>query len=280
MLALALGGIAALCWGVHDLCVRYLSQKTDIVASMLVVLFSGVVCMTALSVVQSTPWQLVTSQLLLASLSGLLFAMATYCLWRAFSEGPVRMVTPIVSAFPVLHLGLALLEGELIAVTSAALVLVVLVGIAIVAGGEDDDGQYSRKSVFLWSLGAAVCFGLTFWLGQGLLEEGEPLPLLLTTRVAALAAVLAFAVLKRGGIVWPRRRDLPVLVLMGLLDTAALALVLYAGRLPGGLFATVTASLFGVITILLASMFLNEHLSRRQWVGVLITFGAIAALGL
>jgi drug/metabolite transporter (DMT)-like permease len=65
---------------------------------------------------------------------------------------------------------------------------------------------------------------------------------------------------------------------MGMLDTVALAVVLFAGRLPGGLYATVTASLFGVVTILLAWAFLKERLLPLQWIGVGVTFAAVGLL--
>lgn len=67
---------------------------------------------------------------------------------------------------------------------------------------------------------------------------------------------------------------------MGLCDTVALASVLFAGNLPGGTFAMVTASLFGVITIILAWVFLKERLAPLQWVGLAVTFTAIGAIAL
>ena len=43
MSALTLGLVAAVCWGFHDICVRYLSQKTPISACIAVVLAVGLV---------------------------------------------------------------------------------------------------------------------------------------------------------------------------------------------------------------------------------------------
>ena len=41
--ALELGLLAAMCWGFHDVCVRFISQKTPISACILTVLIVGLI---------------------------------------------------------------------------------------------------------------------------------------------------------------------------------------------------------------------------------------------
>ena len=41
--ALELGLMAAMCWGFHDVCVRFISQKTPISACIFVVLIVGLI---------------------------------------------------------------------------------------------------------------------------------------------------------------------------------------------------------------------------------------------
>ena len=70
------------------------------------------------------------------------------------------------------------------------------------------------------------------------------------------------------------------MVLMGLLDAAALTAVTFAGGMRNAEYASVAASVFGVITILLAWRFLHEPMRASQWAGVALVFTGIAALGL
>ena len=77
----------------------------------------------------------------------------------------------------------------------------------------------------------------------------------------------------------PPRKVLPLLVLMGALDAVALGLVIYSGTLPRPEFAAVSASLFGLFTVVLAWLVLHESMNRAQWVSVAVTFGGIAYLG-
>ena len=65
---------------------------------------------------------------------------------------------------------------------------------------------------------------------------------------------------------------------MGLLDTLALGLVMLAGGLAHAEYAAVAASLFGVVTILLAWAFLGEKVRPRQWPGIALVFAGIGWL--
>ena len=67
---------------------------------------------------------------------------------------------------------------------------------------------------------------------------------------------------------------------MGVLDTAALGLVMLAGGYPRAEFASVAASLFGVVTILLAWAVLGERVRGAQWLGSGLVFGGISWLAL
>jgi uncharacterized membrane protein len=59
----------------------------------------------------------------------------------------------------------------------------------------------------------------------------------------------------------------------------ALAVVIYAGTQTFSTFASVTASIFGLVTIILAWAFLKEKMSLKQWMGVFLVFLSIIFLG-
>ena len=98
-------------------------------------------------------------------------------------------------------------------------------------------------------------------------------------RVVALSAVLVLALGKRAAI-RPPGRQVWLLALMGTFDAVALGLVTAAGALPRAEYASVTSSLFGVLTVLLAAWFLREKVRLVQWLGIGAVFSGIAALGL
>lgn len=68
------------------------------------------------------------------------------------------------------------------------------------------------------------------------------------------------------------------LVVMGFLDGLALLAVLTAGRFDNPHFASVTSSMFGLLTILLAWAFLKERMTAPPWARCLLAFLAIGHL--
>jgi len=286
VLALGMGLLAALAWGVHDLCVRTVSRRADIPACLAGVFTVGLVLMLPFGVwraIVADPGGTVTiaerSMSLWSGLGvGVLFALANYALYRAFAAGPVRLVAPITAAYPVVTVGLAALAGQSVSVASWLAIAVVIVGIALVASGTPaGEAAFSRRVVIGWAAAAAIGYALTFSSGQHLSASGDPFLVLVVTRAVALLTVGLF-MLGTGGLRLPPRDTWPLIVLMAAMDVLALGMVFGAGVLPDAAFATVTASMFGVVTIVLARLVFEELLVPRQWFGVLVAFAAIGWL--
>ena len=276
--SVALGLVAAMAWGLHDLCVRRVSQDGRIYGPILTVLAVG----CALAVPASLLGRTAPSgeALRAALLSGALFGVAAIAHYRAFGIGPVRLVAPIIGAYPVLSIGLAALRDQPVGALDLAAVGIVIAGVGYVAAGTDDGETGGRRmAAILWSVAAGGLWAVTFAVGQHAAALGGELAIQAPTRLAALALVLVVALGRRAPL-RPDRRALPVLGLMGLLDATALGAVTTAGALPRPEFASVAASTFGLVTVVLAAIFLREPLTGRQWLAVTLVFAAIAAMGL
>ena len=293
MQSLLYGLIAALTWGLHDFCVRHLSQRLTSATMLLASLLAG--SLVLLGVIgASGAWVQITAPVSAYSMaSGACYAMACFGLYKAFAIGPVRLVAPICGAYPVLSFALAALMGQPIRWDQWLATLAVVAGIAVVARQPADDtaaNPASRNTAMIWATIGAVGFALTFALGQtavysaGVYEAGgqgdqslAELPITLMSRLAAIALVAGWVIWHRLPLA-PLRPHVPILVLMGLLDMTALALVLAAGGLANPEFAAVASSLFGLVTILLAWRFLREPMVMQQWGGVALVFAGIAWL--
>lgn len=283
MLALGFGLGAALLWAVHDLLARKLSQGAALLPLLLVVLASGTMGLVPIAALLGG-WQAMSGAAWgIAALSGLAFAVAIGGLYRAFSLAPVRVVSPVVGAYPLLILLLAVAQGRPVPPGDWLAVLVIVIGIGIVAVAARDDapeGYAAAPGVAIaWAGLSALGFAGTFALGQAATRMGAELPVMLTARLVALLAVAALMV-RQAGPRLPPRGQMGILVLMGLLDALALGLVTAAGGLDHAEYASVSSSLFGVLTILLAAWLLKEHVRPVQWLGIAAVFSGIAALGL
>lgn len=213
--------------------------------------------------------------------AGISFLVASLGLYFAFERGPVRLVAPLIASYPILSVSFAVLLGAQITFAQIVAVLAIVVGVGIVAAlsdGSDDDTPPIWPTIGL-SLIAAAGFASTFKLGQLAALAGPELPTTMVARLTALV-LLIIVVLLRGARSWPGRRALFPLFVMGTLDGVALMAVISAAPLPNPEYAAVASSTFGLLTILLAWLFLREKMSLSQWGGCILAFSGIAYLAL
>ncbi len=280
MSALSLGLFAALAWAVHDLCLRYVSQRAGVLPALAVVLLTGALLVFPVAA-WGGAWKGMSGATLAAAVfSGLAFAAACVGLYKAFQIGPVGLVAPVIGAYPVLSLALAGIEGDPVRAADWAAALVVIVGITVVAVlGRDSASGGSRVVALAWAVLGAVGFALTFASGQYAARITGELPVLAVARMAAILVIVPMALRTTDpmrGII----RHMPLLLLMGALDALALGAIMVAAPLDHPEFAAVGASSFGIITILLARVVLGERMTAGQWGGVALAFAGIGYLGL
>lgn len=279
VIALSLGLLAALCWGLHDFTIRRVGGKADVAAMFAVVTVFGLLPLIPIALLAGG-WEAVgMPQALLALAAGVGTVSANIALYRAFTIGPVSLVAPICGAYPVLSVLFAVARGEEAGMQEWLAVLAVVAGVAIVARGEGGASTGSRLAAAGWAALASVSFAVTFGLAQWSAETGAHMPVAAITRATALVIALLWLMQRRpsfGGLatIWP------ALLLMGVLDVGAVSMVTLAGGMENAEYAAVASSIFGIVTILLAWKFLNEPMRAYQWGGVALVFAGIAALGL
>ena len=279
IVSLTLGVLAALCWGIHDICIRYISQKTGIFPAIFTVLTFGTIILAPVCLYFGNWENLTGFAIWHSSISGALFTLACIGLYKAFAIGPVSLVAPIVGSYPIMSVGLAIWNGGSITLIQVMSVFGILLGITIVAHGDNDDGTQNRKYAIVWAVSSAVGFFGSFAFGQAAAGLGAELPVIWLARIAGIVALLLITVPLRLDIL-PNLRQIPTLAVMGLLDATALAVVIYAGTQEFAVFATVTASTFGLVTVVLAWAFLREKMTPKQWLGVTLVFIAIGLIGI
>ncbi|MBC2835670.1 DMT family transporter [Paragemmobacter straminiformis] len=279
MEALFLGLLAALLWGLHDFTVRVVGGRVEPLVLLLGVLLSGAVVLAP--VAAGGDWVALDARAWgLAVLAGVTYTGAAYGLYRAFGIGPVYLVAPICGAFPMISVALEGARGNPAGMVAWVGALVVLGGIALVArSSEEGAAGGGRAEAIGWAVLACLGFSFTFALSQWASEGGGHLPVALVARVSAAALVVVLIAVFRPEVA-PTLRAWKPMLLMGLLDVGALTSVTLAGGMRNAEYASVAASIFGMVTILLAWRFLGERLGPVQWLGCGLVFAGIVALGL
>ena len=186
------------------------------------------------------------------------------CLYRGLAVGRMGVVAPTTgvlgAAIPVVF-GF-LVEGVPTPMTIAGIVAA-LVAVVLVtrAPGHGTD----RPSGVKWALAAGVAIG-AFNICIGQFSGDSAFGLLVIIRLLQVAVISLLIVLWRQP--WRMPGDmLPKLVLIGLLDMAGNAAFILATQAGALAIATVLASLYPVMTVLLAIVILRERLTRSHVAG-------------
>ncbi len=281
MTALTLGMISAICWGVHDFAVRYLSQTINLLVAVFATLFAGVVMQSVALMTTGQVTAISPEALPYAVAAGPALAIMGMCLYVAFKRGPVSLVAPIIAGYPIMSMIFAAMAGSSISFLQWIAVLVVLMGITLVAiiSEDDQDDSPAKGPTIIYAVAASILLALSFWLGQQATALSEELPVALLSRSVA-CCFMFFVLLALRLPMWPSLRVWPLIIAMGGLDACAQFALFSAGGMPGAEYAAVASSVFGVITILLAWIFLKEPMKALQWVGCLIAFSGIGYLAI
>jgi drug/metabolite transporter (DMT)-like permease len=279
MQSLFLGLTAALLWGMHDFILRRLGTRVDALPMLFVSLVSGIILLGTVTAIDGGFNILTTDTILMALAAGFFYALGCLALYRAFAIGPVRLVAPLCGSYPALSILFAIYGGNAVTVSVWASVAVIIAGIALVARGEKDSPSGKVGIAVLWSGCAALGFALTFAFAQTSAGQGDALAASSVTRFGAILVIGALLLARRAAL-GPAKSIWRTLVVMGAIDVTAMTLVALAGRFPNPEIAAITSSIFGLITILLAMVFLGEKVRPVQWLGVLAVFGGVVVLGM
>ena len=216
-----------------------------------------------------------------ATIAGIFFVIASFGLYHAFKRGPVKLVAPVIASFPILSISWAIWMGTPVSSLQILAVLAIIIGVSIVAVMSDNSLEKIPPigKTILISLIASTAFAVTFAAGQAAAELSPHMSVTLVTRIISI--LLCIVVIYFAGLsYWPNRPAIPWLIAMGCADGIALWCVFSAGALENPEYASVTSSIFGLITILLAWVFLKERMTTMQWIGCIITFLGVGYLAI
>jgi len=273
---LALGGLAALCWGLADFIARGAVRKVAEDEALLWVLGVGALGVAAYALPRGTAAPAASDLGLLVTTA--LFALGGYlALYRALKVGMLSVVSPIAAGNAVIPVVLALVVlGERPLPWQHAGIVMVLAGVVLLSirGGMPLPAHTGRLGVGP-ALVCLVLFGMALFCMKLAVNRTGPEAVALAVRLVG-AGVLGLWLLLRGRLRTPPREVRPALLAAGLLDAAALLLFCEAlGRTLLSLVAPV-ASTIPVVTVALAWLLLHERLSGPQKGGLVLAVVGVA----
>jgi drug/metabolite transporter (DMT)-like permease len=268
------GVLSACCWGVGDFLITLLTRRIGTARALISIQVLSLMAWVFLLLGHSglhNPTPGLWAVLLATAICHVLGLAFVY---RAFEVGTLSIVSPISSAFAIVTAILSLASGE----RPPALVLggatLLIAGIVLATRSESSPNspRPTMRGVPEAIL-SALGFGVMFWLFYFFVHPklGYVLPLIVLKAVASAASVLAFLARRdpqQGGAAMLGSTALLLAVGAAGADTFAWLAYIWGTRSTYATVVTALASLFSVVTVLLAWTFFRERLAAHQWLGV------------
>jgi drug/metabolite transporter (DMT)-like permease len=270
-LLLALG--ASLAWGVADFVGPLVSRTLGILRVLFWAQLGGVLAIgIAVAVRGEGPagWQVLFA--ICASFGGMLGLFAYY---RGMEIGAMSVVAPIAGVSAVIPVAFGIATGDSPSPAQIAGIACALLGVGL-ASVEQQGGQRRVAAGAGLALLAALGFGFYFpWMhAAGKVDFWWASLVFRTTALLIVAAAVAAQrpPLRLG------RRDLAIVVAVGIGDT--IGNILFAASSGQGLVSltSVLASLYPVVTVLLAAAVLHERVAPMQRAGIVLTLTGVVLI--
>lgn len=271
---LALAG--ALGWGVGDFLGGLAARRLAVLTVLAVSQAAGLVGVLGWVLVSGDPFPGAV-ELLPAAVAGIAAMIGLGALYRGFAIGAMGIVAPISAAAPVVPLAVDASRGEVPSAVQWLGVALVVGGIVVLSRESSASGRVASGAGL--AVVAAVAFGL-FFVGIDAGSDESSAWAVAAARMASVPVAVA-AALATGASLAPPRRLLPMVMAVGVFDTAANVFVAAATTYGAVGIVAVLSSLYPVVTIVLAWLVLGERLrlGKRMGGGVALAGAALVAAG-
>ncbi len=277
-MATLLALLSSLLWGSADYHAGKLSKRLPVMVVLGINQAFGLLFGIFLLVVTRTwitPSLASDGYLINGALAGLSGYAGLLCLYAGLSTGRMGVVSPISSLSVLIPLLFAfMIEGDRLSTPVTMGVIAAIIGGFLASGPELSQGLPIRP--VLLALGAALGFGsaLTFMS----IGSQESSLLTMTTMRATTFCISAAYFIKVKGLGGASKRDLPLLIGIGVADFSANLLLGVATTKGLVSIAMVLGSLYPIATAVLAFFFLHERLHRAQYLGIALAVGGVAVI--
>jgi drug/metabolite transporter (DMT)-like permease len=274
MLAVVFALSSSVIWGVCDFAGGVLARRFTVAA--VVVLAQLAALIGAIAVAAGAGETATQEGIFLGLGAGAFAAVSVSAFYSAMNRGMISVASPLLASGSVLAFGLAVAAGErpsALAIFGSALAVTGAV-LTSLAGSSH---RARRTGAITLAIVAAIALGFAlFLLGRASEETGSTFAVLAQRTSSCLLLVAVSARIR------PKLRIearwLAVIAGIGL--GTSVALLLYGFAATHGMISTVSilASMYPVVTVMLAHTLLGERLISRQLVGVCLVLAGVGLI--
>jgi len=271
-IVLALG--ASLSWGLADFFGPLQGRKLGVLRTLVYVEIAGLLVIALIVAVRGAgPQSAVALLAIPAAISGTLGLFAYY---RGIAVGAISIVAPIAGVSAVVPVIVGIASGESPSGLQLTGIACALIGVFLAAREPRQGGEAKLAAGVGLAILAAIGFGgyFPFMHAAG---NADYWWASLIFRLASTGVILVAVAVQRPALGVPAR-ILPWLALIGFGDM--FGNLLYAAASTSGLVSvtSVLASLYPIVTVVLARIVLSERVARSQEAGIGLTLAGVVLI--
>jgi drug/metabolite transporter (DMT)-like permease len=276
MLAVLLGLAAGLSWGVSDFMGGLKARTVDLLAVLVLSQGTGLV-LVALIVAARGNGAPAGDELIYASASGISGALGLAAFYCGLAVGAMAVVAPISATGAAIPVMAGLVSGERPGAAQAAGIALAIVGVVLASREAREEGRSARVATGVGLALLAACGFGGFFVLMDAASEHDVFWAIFVNRMTGVGGLVAVALVLRRRLAMPTRQA-GMLALIGTMDMAAN--VFYAFGSTEGLISVVAvlASLYPVITVILARFVLHERVRATQRAGIAAALIGVALI--
>jgi drug/metabolite transporter (DMT)-like permease len=274
--ALSLALAASLAWGVADFVGPWQSRTWGSLRVLFWAQLAGVAALAcAVAAVRGAgPHAWAVLWAVPAAISG---TLGLYAYYRGMVTGTMSVVAPIAGASAVVPVVFGIATGDRPDTPQLAGIACAIVGVAL-ASREQQEGRSRLAAGVGLALLAAIGFGFYF-PPMHAAGAADPWWSSFVFRCTAAAIVIAAVAVRRPPL---RLRRLPLAIVLGVGVGDTAGNLLFAASSGHGLVSltSVLASLYPIVTIVLAAVVVKERIARVQQAGVVLTLAGVVLISI
>ncbi len=277
---LGIGGMFG--WGIYDFLGGVFSKQIGSFKSLFWSQLAGLASILLLAFVFKTETNIPVRAIILFPIAAIVYSAGYLFFFKGFEKGNVSIVAATMNLWAVFTMLFAFIfMGQRLTIIQTMGVFMIISGATLAS----IDWGSIRNQSFQLSLGVkeailgAFFFGVFWNISEIISEEIGWLltTLLVKFGIAIFLLIFSFAVKQEVGLINSSTKTKYVILLMGMIEVSAVALVNYGLTIGDAILITPIASALSIVTITLAVIFLKEKISKLQGLGIVMAIVGIIA---
>lgn len=270
---LGIGGMFG--WGIYDFLGGIFAKQIGSFKSLFWSQLAGVVFILLLAIVFKSSAAMPLLAILLSPIAAILYSAGYLFFFKGFEVGNVSIIAAAMNLWAVFTMLFAFaFMGQRLSVTQTVGVVLIIVGavLASLNWAEIRNQKFQLSAGVKEALLGAFFFGVFWNVSEVISEQVGWLFTTLFIKIGIILFLLLFAFLAKQqiGLTQTSTKTKAIILLMGAIEAAAVALVNYGLTIGDAILITPIASALSIVTIALALIFLKERVTKFQGSGIVM----------